>query len=64
MMQSSNHGRIYTALQRILNFFRKKPNARKKPDAPPEDPYAYVTAPRKPRPSNRSAAAVMELPEE
>ncbi len=58
-MKSSNHGRIRKMLQRLLNFFRKKPDA-----SPPEDPYAYVTAPKKPRPSNRSAAAVMELPEE
>jgi len=37
--------------------------ARKEPE-PPLDPYAYVTAPKKPRPSNRSGAAVAELPED
>jgi hypothetical protein len=29
----------------------------------PLDPYAYVTAPQKTRPSNRSSTAVAELPE-
>jgi len=37
--------------------------ARKEPE-PPVDPYAYVTAPKKARPSNRSGAAVAELPED
>ena len=32
--------------------------------APPEDPYAYVTAPRKSGPSGRSGSAVAERPEE
>jgi hypothetical protein len=56
-MTPSKPGRIRAALERIKNFFRKEPD-------PPADPYAYVTAPKKPRPSNRSAAAVLELPEE
>jgi hypothetical protein len=30
---------------------------------PPEDPYAYVMARRRPRPGGRSAAAVLEEPE-
>jgi hypothetical protein len=64
MLQSSNRGQIYRALQRILSFFKKKPSAPAPDDPCAEDPYAYVTAPKKPRPSNRSAAAVMELPEE
>jgi hypothetical protein len=50
-------------LQRVLSFFRKKTNL-SAPEDYPGDPYAYVTAPKKPRPSNRSSAAVMELPEE
>jgi hypothetical protein len=52
-------------LQRVLAWIRRGP--RKKPGTatePPGDPYAYVTAPKKPRPSNRGAAAVAELPEE
>ena len=31
---------------------------------PPEDPYAYVTAPKKPRPPYFSAAAVADRPDE
>jgi hypothetical protein len=30
---------------------------------PPEDPYAYVMAHRKPRPGGRSAAAVLDEPD-
>ena len=30
----------------------------------PEDPYSYVTAPKKPRPPHLSAAAVADRPEE
>ncbi len=30
---------------------------------PPEDPYSYVTARRKPRPGGRSASAVLEEPD-
>jgi len=52
----------------LRRFFRRLMGwlpwpARKEPE-PPVDPYAYVTAPKKPRPSNRSGAAVAELPEE
>jgi hypothetical protein len=57
-MASSNPGRIRAALERIKKLFRKAP------EPPAEDPYAYVTAPKKPRPSGRSAAAVLDLPEE
>jgi hypothetical protein len=51
--------RIQARLQAILQRIRK----RKEPE-PPEDPFAYVTAPRRPRTPNRSAAAVAEWPEE
>ncbi len=57
-MSASEESRIRAALKRIKNFFKKQP------EPPAEDPYAYVTAPKKPRPSNRSAAAVAERPEE
>jgi len=30
----------------------------------PEDPYSYVTAPRRPRPNQGSAPAVADLPED
>jgi hypothetical protein len=46
--------RIQAALERIKKLIRKEPE----PPAP--DPYDYVTAPKKPRPSNRGAVAVAE----
>lgn len=45
--------KLLDALKRLLTGKRN----------PPEDPYAYVTAPKKPRPPYRSAAAVAEPPE-
>jgi hypothetical protein len=56
-MRSSDNSLIREWLDSIKRFFRRKPNA-------PEDPYAYVTAPRKPRPPYRSAAAVADHPED
>jgi hypothetical protein len=51
-------------LERLRRLIRLDPR-RKEPEEPPAaDPYAYVTAPKKPRPSNRSSAAVLELPKE
>jgi hypothetical protein len=44
-------------LEKLKRIFR-----RREPEQPP-NPYAYVTAPRKPRPSSRSVAAVAELHE-
>jgi len=41
-------------LTKLKSLFRKEP---------PADPYAYVTAPKKPRPPYRSSAAVAELDE-
>jgi hypothetical protein len=44
------------ALNRVLHLFGRR--------LPPEaDPYAYVMAPKKPRPPYRSAAAVADPPE-
>jgi hypothetical protein len=43
------------AMRRLAALFRKA--------GPPEDPYAYVMAPKKPRPPYLSAAAVAERPE-
>ena len=49
------HGKLGEILRAIQRLFRK--------DRPlPEDPYAYVTAPKKPRLPGRSAA-VAEEPE-
>jgi hypothetical protein len=43
-------------LKKIGRLFRRRPEF-------PDDPYAYVTAPKKPRFPSRSAAAVAERPE-
>ena len=52
------------AFQRIMALFRRS-SPRKEPEpGSPLDPYVYVGAPKKPRPTGRSAAAVAELPEE
>ncbi len=53
--------RLRKLFRRLTGWFRSR--AHKEPE-PPVDPYAYVTAPKKPRPSNRSGAAVAELPED
>jgi len=46
--------RLCEALQMLKRFFRREPDL-------PDDPYASVRAPKKPRPAGRSAAAVAEL---
>jgi len=48
--------RVIEVLKRLL---RRKP----KPELP-EDPYAYVTAPKRPRPPSPGAAAVADDPQE
>jgi hypothetical protein len=55
LMKNPLFARMLAAFRRLL---------RKRRDPEPQDPYAYVTAPRKPRPNSRSGAAVAELPEE
>jgi len=60
-MPQSEHSRLRKLFRRLMG--RLSQRARKEPE-PPVDPYAYVTAPKKPRPSNRSGAAVAELPED
>jgi hypothetical protein len=45
---------IRDLLRRIQRFFRREPNC-------PDDPYAMVGAPKKPRPPQRSAAAAEPL---
>ena len=61
-MPQSEHSWLRKLFRRLTG--RLSQRARKEPDPPPVDPYAYVTAPKKPRPSNRSGAAVAELPED
>jgi hypothetical protein len=57
-MTDSRKNRFGAAVEKIKRVFRKEPRL------PEEDPYAYVAAPKKPRPPYRSAAAVAEEPEE
>jgi len=55
MRQYSEPGRLRQLLRRIKRFLAKPSSE------PPEDPYAYVGAPRKPRPPHRSSAAAEPL---
>ena len=57
IMRRSQNSRIREWLDRVVRFFGRKPDAS-------GDPYAYVTAPRKPKPPYRSAAAVADRPED
>jgi hypothetical protein len=55
MRRYAEPGRLRQWLQRIKRFLKKSD-----PESP-EDPYAYVGAPKKPRPPHRSAAAAEPL---
>ena len=57
MMRCFEKRRVREWLDTVKRFFKRKPDA-------PEDPYAFVTAPKKPRPPYRSAAAVADRPED
>jgi len=48
--------RLYEVLNRFRRFFKREPDP-----GSPEDPYALVGAPKKPRPPHRSAAAAQPL---
>jgi len=54
---SKPRSKLAVFIEKIKSLFKKEPGL-------PEDPYACVTAPGKPRPPYRSAAAVAELPED
>jgi hypothetical protein len=58
MKKPSQAGRFRLALEWLKKLFKKEPE-----EPPAADPYAYVTAPKRPRPSTRSGAAVAELKE-
>lgn len=47
---------LQLALDALKRVMKREPE-------PPEDPYAYVTVRLKPRPGGRSAAAVLEEPD-
>jgi hypothetical protein len=53
----SNRSAIGELLRRLRQWISGKPDR-------PDDPYSYVTAPRKPRPPHFSAAAVADRPED
>ncbi len=59
-MRSSTGDLVLDRALRSLKRFFKKRFFRKDPDEM-EDPYAYVGAPKKPRPPLRCAAAAAEL---
>lgn len=62
-MPQAVNSRLRNLFRRLTGWLPRR--ARKEPEPPPPvDPYAYVTAPKKPWPSNRSGAAVAELPED
>jgi hypothetical protein len=46
---------LRTAWEKLKRLLRRPPD-------PPEDPYSYVGAPKKPRPPTRKAAAAEEEP--
>ena len=49
-------------LEQLLRKLKKWIKSEPEPEpGSPEDPYAYVGAPKKPRPPNRSAAAAEPL---
>jgi hypothetical protein len=56
---STHIGPLRKMIEGLKRLFRRKPE----PELP-GDPYAYVTAPRRPRPSSRGAAAVADPPQE
>ena len=57
MEQKSKRQRLRDLVHRQLSRIRN----RGKPESEPEDPYAYVGAPRKPRPPQRGAARAEPL---
>ena len=54
MKQRTLPGRVRAAMERLKRIFRREPES-------PDDPYAYVGAPKKPRLPRRSAAAQAPL---
>jgi hypothetical protein len=54
MRRRNLHRRVRDAMERIKRLFRREPES-------PDDPYAFVGAPKKPRPPHRSASAAAPL---
>ena len=55
-MSYGRSNRLRELLRKLKSWIKPEPE----PESP-GDPYAYVGAPKKPRPSNRSAAAAEPL---
>jgi hypothetical protein len=53
MTDHSQDSRLQRLLHQIRRLLKREPE-------PPEDPYAYVGAPKKPQPPLRSASAAVE----
>jgi hypothetical protein len=58
IMAHSKNSRLSAAVEKIKRLLRREPHL------PEDDPHAYVTSPKKPRPPYRSAAAVADKPED
>lgn len=54
MYRKPRHSGVYKLIDRLKRLFKREPEE-------PEDPYALVGAPKKPRPSLNHAAARAEL---
>lgn len=54
MNSTPKHGRLRKLVEKVKRFLKREPE-------PPDDPYALVGAPKKPRLPRRSAAAAEPL---
>jgi hypothetical protein len=54
MKRGFKHGRIHRLIEKVKRFLKREPES-------PDDPYAMVGAPKKPRLPHRSAAASAPL---
>ena len=54
MRSTPRHGRLRQWFEKVKRFLKREPES-------PDDPYAMVGAPKKPRPPRRSAAASAPL---
>jgi len=54
MSGNRKHGRLRSLIEKVKRFLKRDPES-------PDDPYAMVGAPKKPRPPRRSASAFAPL---
>ena len=57
-MPRPEKSRLNAAVEKIKRLLKREPHL------PEEDPYAYVTSPKKPRSPLRSASAAVDKPDE